>query len=248
MLNYSIDSSTILSPRQIKTALQSTIWNDYESGRLTREECHNKLTTTFDIRLEDWEETVRQLNKSLRKNINFIEAIRSIRIIYPNLRVSAMSNVSAPDFEDIRSMVEGCGIFDDIYTSTEAGCRKPELAFYQRVLDSLKAKPQGCIFIDDKPENAVMAHSLGMQGVVFTDTEDVVNKLHNLLGSPVERAMGFLRRNRGNLFCETDQGRKIYDNFSQLLILSCINDRSVSHLRGCVQDLELSRPQRTCPS
>jgi len=230
VLNSSNESHPTLSPRQIKTALQSTIWNDYESGRLTRQECYNKLTTTFDISQKDWEETVRQLNKSLRENIDFIEAIRSIRINYPNLRVSAMTNVSAPDFEDIRSMVEGCGIFDDIYTSMEAGCRKPELTFYQRVLESLKAKPQSCIFIDNKPENVVMAHTLGMQGVVFTDTKAVVNRLHNSLGNPVERATAFLRQNKGNLFCETDTGCKLYDNFSQLLILLCTGDRELVRL------------------
>ncbi|KAE9401266.1 hypothetical protein BT96DRAFT_965029 [Gymnopus androsaceus JB14] len=220
VLDYSIDKPIALPPRQIKTALQSTIWNDYESGRYTRQECYNKLTTTFDISLEDWEQTVRQLNDSLVENVDFIQAIRSIRSTYPNLGVFAMSNVSGPDFEDIRSFVKGWGIFDAVFTSAEAMCRKPEVAFYQR----------SCIFVDDKPENVVAAHTLGMRGVVFTSTVAVVNKLHNLLGDPAERGMNFLRQNSGNLFCETDKGYKLYDNFSQLLILSCIGDRTLVRL------------------
>lgn len=248
LLDYSINMATTLSQRQIKTALQSTIWNDYESGKFTRQECYDKLTTTLNISPDAWEETVKQLNESLVEKHDFVQAMQTIRVIYPNLRVFAMSNVSAPDFEVIRSMVEGWGIFDVIYTSAEAGCRKPEFAFYQKVLDSLNVEPQSCIFVDDKPENVVIAHTLGIHGVMFTDTEAVVNKLHNLLGSPVERAMNFLRQNAGNLFCETDKGFKLYDNFSQLLILSCTGDRSVSSRLHPELCMRLTRLQETCPS
>ncbi|KAM4057171.1 HAD-like protein [Hirsutella rhossiliensis] len=76
------------------------------------------------------------------------------------------------------------------------------------------------------------AQSLGFHGIHFDNTDDVVVKLRNLLADPVARGMDFLRQRSQQLFCETDQGVIIRDNFSQLLILEFTGERNLVFLEN----------------
>jgi HAD superfamily hydrolase (TIGR01509 family) len=53
-------------------------------------------------------------------------------------------------------------IFQAVVISSEVGIRKPDAGIYQVLLQRLEAKPEDCVFIDDRIPNLVAAQSLGI--------------------------------------------------------------------------------------
>ncbi len=76
-------------------------------------------------------------------------------------------------------------LFDVIYFSAEQGMGKPNPAFYQKLLDELGVQPEEAIFIDDRVGNIEGAEALGIHGIVFTNTEDVLEQLAEYLDNEV---------------------------------------------------------------
>jgi putative hydrolase of the HAD superfamily len=50
------------------------------------------------------------------------------------------------------------------------------------MLQRLGAKPEECLFIDDKERNLVTARSLGMKTILFDETDRAINSLQEILG------------------------------------------------------------------
>jgi putative hydrolase of the HAD superfamily len=58
-------------------------------------------------------------------------------------------------------------VLDGVFVSSELGTRKPEAAFYQKVQNALKLKPNEILFWDDSQENVKAALECGWQARVF---------------------------------------------------------------------------------
>jgi putative hydrolase of the HAD superfamily len=72
--------------------------------------------------------------------------------------------------------------FDQIIVSAEVKMVKPDPGIYQLALDQLDVEPQASVFIDDFIENIQGAEDVGMIGIHFQSTDDVMTKLGDLLG------------------------------------------------------------------
>jgi beta-phosphoglucomutase-like phosphatase (HAD superfamily) len=138
--------------------------------------------------------------------------------------VYAMSNISKPDYAVLRTKLTDWDLFDDVFTSGEAGMRKPDLAFYQYVIGAIGATPDEIIFVDDKLENIIAAQSQGICAIQYDNAAQLAETLENVLEEPIQRGRRFLSRNAKNMDSVTDTGVKIQDNFAQLLILEATND------------------------
>lgn len=53
------------------------------------------------------------------------------------------------------------------FLSYEMGCVKPEPVIFQRVLATIGARPDQCVFLDDTPGHVASAKRLGLNGIVF---------------------------------------------------------------------------------
>ena len=71
--------------------------------------------------------------------------------------------------------------FDVIVSSHEIKEIKPEPRIYQITLERLGAKPEECVFIDDKEKNIDTAMKLGMKGVVFKTSEQGIKEINEIL-------------------------------------------------------------------
>lgn len=64
--------------------------------------------------------------------------------------------------------------FDGITVSSDLRMLKPEREIYEHVLERYQLKPEECLFIDDRPENAEAARAVGMRAHVFrNDFEEI---------------------------------------------------------------------------
>ncbi len=72
-------------------------------------------------------------------------------------------------------------LFDNIFLSNEIGFRKPNIKKYVYVLNELNAKPESCVFIDDKLINLIPAKQLGISVIKFDNITSFKKKLYRLL-------------------------------------------------------------------
>jgi len=73
-------------------------------------------------------------------------------------------------------------LFDVVVESSTAGCRKPELRFYEVALQQMKVEPAHVIFLDDLGINLKPARQLGMTTIKVTEPTVAIQELETLLG------------------------------------------------------------------
>ena len=71
-------------------------------------------------------------------------------------------------------------LFDAFFSSCYLGLRKPDRKIYQVALDVLQRDPEEVIFIDDRPENAAAASSLGIHGICYQGSAQLEAELTRL--------------------------------------------------------------------
>ncbi|RDB25337.1 Alpha-D-glucose-1-phosphate phosphatase YihX [Hypsizygus marmoreus] len=236
LFKWSPETKTSISARRLRDILSCPIWFDYERGRLSEDDCYARVGADFNIEPEEIRRAFQQARDSLQADNELIALIRELKAQSGGeLKVFAMSNISLPDWEVLRTKPADWEIFDQIFTSGAAGERKPNLGFYRHVLSTANVDPHRTIFVDDRLENVLSARSLGLHGIVFEHRQPVARALRNLIGDPVVRGRDFLKSNAGRLLSVTDKTDKLNatelkENFAQLLILEATQDRSLVNL------------------
>lgn len=66
--------------------------------------------------------------------------------------------------------------FDGIVVSSDIHMIKPDKAIYEYLLDRYGLIPGECFFIDDRRENVAAAKELGINGAVFENNYDVIER------------------------------------------------------------------------
>ncbi|KAG2111261.1 Haloacid dehalogenase-like hydrolase-domain-containing protein [Suillus discolor] len=231
LFSWSPQTKTSISQNVLRKILSSPTWNDYERGRMSQAECYARVGGEFSVDPTEVARAFQDARDSLQSNEELISVIRHLKARSDGtLHVFAMSNISAPDYEVLRTKPADWSLFDGIFTSADVGERKPNLGFYKAVISSTGADPSRTIFVDDKMENVLSARSLGMRGIIFDNTRKVVRALYNLLGDPVERGRQYLTMNAKKLLSVTDNGILLRENFAQLLILEATDNRNLVNL------------------
>ncbi|KAI9455353.1 HAD-like domain-containing protein [Lactarius psammicola] len=228
LFTWSPVTATSISPKMLKAILSSTIWQQYERGRISEDECYRLSGERFSLDPEEVRRALIDARAGLRFNDVFVRFICDLQAEAKGaLRIFAMSNISAPDYVEIRAKPTEWGIFERVFTSAAAGMRKPDLCFFEFVLGEIKAEPSSVVFVDDKAENVLAARSLGMNGIVFDNDPRVRQLLRFFTGDPVTRGVSFLEARAGRLESETNSGQIVAENFAQLLIWEATNKREL---------------------
>lgn len=71
-------------------------------------------------------------------------------------------------------------LLDGSVISSEEHLIKPDVRIYQRVLEKFHLQPSDCIFVDDKQKNVDAAKACDMQGLVFTNADQLRSDLKQL--------------------------------------------------------------------
>ena len=228
LFTWSATTKTTISAKTLKNITSSSIWSEYECGRVAEDACYAQVGEKFALQPSEVAEAFSQARDSLQPNEDMIAILADLKATSNGaLRIHAMSNISKPDWAVLSMKPADLGIFDRAFISVDAGMRKPNLDFCHHVLEETQTVPQEAIFIDDKFEDVFTARSIGIQGIVFDDTANVIRALCNLLGDPVCRGKEYLNRSAGHLASTTESNTTIHENFAQLLILNATDDRRV---------------------
>ncbi|MGI6242372.1 MAG: HAD-IA family hydrolase [Prevotella sp.] len=95
-------------------------------------------------------------------------------------RLLGLSNWSARVY-DVMEKFDIFEILEDHLISKDVYQLKPEAEIYHSFLNKFKVQADECVFIDDKPENIEGARAVGMYGIVFSNTPQLMHELEPLL-------------------------------------------------------------------
>ena len=221
LFTWSPNTNTTISAGRLRKILSSSIWFEYECGRLKQDACYEQLAQEFSVEASHINEAFSQALESVQfddKVLTFLKHKSKSALV----NVYAMSNVSKEDFAALSQKMDW-SFFNRVFTSGEVGMRKPDHDFFRHVLGEINLAPEQVIFVDDKQENVHAAECLGIRGIVFDHS--TVHTLQNLLGSPVVRGYEYLYRNAKHFDSITDSGVVIKENFAELLILEATQDQ-----------------------
>ncbi|PWY64288.1 hypothetical protein BO94DRAFT_629363 [Aspergillus sclerotioniger CBS 115572] len=218
----------LITPILLQSILSSQIWHDYKRGTLTQEDCYQALATQFSIDVSEIALTFNQPRQSLTTNLAGMTLILEMNTIVPKIAVYA---ISKPDDAVLLQTNPKACIFDRIFPSGLHSARKPQLGFYQKVLDEVRIPPEQIIFIDNQLGNIISAQSIGMHSILYTQPSLLSQNLKNSILDPVQRGMEYLRRHAKALHSTVDDGQVVLENFSQLLILEATGDETLISLK-----------------
>ncbi|KAK3388029.1 Haloacid dehalogenase-like hydrolase-domain-containing protein [Podospora didyma] len=232
LFDWHAEAVTTVPKDVLRNMMNSTTWHDLERGILTCEETCEILGTQFKVLPAAIQEALIQAQASLRVNENLSALIRELGALAAaggGPRIYAMTNIAREHFNVLQGLPFPWLSFTRVFTSFDAGMRKPDLRFYRYVLREIGCDASKTVFLDDRPENICAARSLGIHGQLVdrgasdeAKTITISRLLNNLVEDSAirDRAEVFLRSGAGqhNSVIEA-KGISFKDNFSQLLVM-----------------------------
>lgn len=155
---------------------------ELERGRLSEAEFWRRFPGELESRLgvrvdlpADVAEIRRMLWDGIQPNDRMLATVRTIGTGY---RTALLTN-GVREWVGLRELYRA-EVFDVVVDSCEVGLRKPEPEIFRLVCSRLGVEPHEAAFVDDIPANVDAARSLGMAGIVFETTDDVIGELRSL--------------------------------------------------------------------
>ena len=112
-----------------------------------------------------------------------IQEIKRLR--EKGIRCYLASNQEKYRAEYIRKDMGLENIFDDIFLSSDIGCKKPQEEFYekifQKITSNVPVEKQQIMFWDDKEENAGKARQFGFEAHTYEDFEKFEKEIKNII-------------------------------------------------------------------
>ena len=108
------------------------------------------------------------------------ELVNYIRSLKPRYSTGLISNA----WDGLRPYMQRekfADAFDVLTISAEVGVMKPGAEIFQHALEQLEVKPKEAVFVDDFPENITGCEAVGMHGILFKSTEQVLKDLKKIL-------------------------------------------------------------------
>jgi glucose-1-phosphatase len=152
---------------------ESDITTLYESGTITSEDFFERLSSLIGLEMPR-EEFVQAYTD---KFTPIPETFSLVRTLAGRYRLGLLSNTSAWDFERGIVRTEIFHHFSAASLSYAVRSLKPDRAIYDDMLSQLAANPGEVIYIDDIAAYVDAARALGMQGIHFLSSAQLIDSL-----------------------------------------------------------------------
>lgn len=94
-------------------------------------------------------------------------------------KIYIFSNITQPTLEYLKKKVDIENLVDDMVCSHIEHFMKPDVKFYERLIQKLNLNKNETIFFDDKIKNVEVGNSVGIKSVKFNFTEDILRSLED---------------------------------------------------------------------
>ncbi|KAI0883876.1 HAD-like domain-containing protein [Annulohypoxylon maeteangense] len=242
LLHWNSEVVTDLSPSQLQTMMDSPVWFDLERGHLTLQEACQNLSKLVGIDAQTIEHGLDEAQQSLEVDTDLAQTVKELRASDENLQLVVMSNISQEHFRLVQRLHLPWSLFNFTFASGAVGMRKPDLCFFQHVIDKIGVHPSDVVMVDDRVENIHAARTIGIHGILVDSRSslEIGQVLKNMLFDSVSKAQMYMKNNAGNHISIVEgQNLHIRENFSQLLIWELTGDADIIFLKwpsGKIQD------------
>ena len=104
----------------------------------------------------------------ITENLQIIKELKE-----KGVKVYLLSNLHLSAIPMAKKIVDFWDLFDGIIISGEVGASKPEPEIFQILFDRFKINPKEAVFIDDTEVNVQAAKILGLDALIFKDSQEV---------------------------------------------------------------------------
>ncbi|MGH2728046.1 MAG: HAD family hydrolase [Actinomycetota bacterium] len=152
-----------------------------ETGQISEAEYYSRLGARLGemgstiVMPEDPAEVRKKLWGRIRRNDEMIETARRISEHY---KVGLLTN-NVKEWGGWREFYP-TEVFQVVVDSSEVGMRKPDPRIYHLTCERLGVDPGRAAFVDDIEDNVAGARAVGLTGIRFTTTGEVIERLRPL--------------------------------------------------------------------
>jgi putative hydrolase of the HAD superfamily len=147
-------------------------------GRATEEDVWRQAGITLKLGADQ----LRELRADFWSDENLDHAlVQFLRDLRPRYKTGILSNAFASARQALTNKYKLNDVVDTLVFSGEEKLEKPDPRFYHIVLERLDVLPEQAIFVDDIEENVLAAKRLGMKGVQFKETQQVIEEVKEYL-------------------------------------------------------------------
>ena len=155
--------------------LKAEIFVPADLGLITEDDTYVKIEELTGIPREQVKEEFYSL---VNINTELLSHINKLKKAY---KVYVISNASSTFLRNLLSTYSLYEYFDGIFISAEMKIAKPDVKYFDFVLDSIGISPEDAIMTDDNPNNVAAASKAGIDGIVFENTDDFITKLYKII-------------------------------------------------------------------
>jgi putative hydrolase of the HAD superfamily len=179
------ESANSLPPGFIRrlnsTNPDANAWAGLERGQMTLDE----FAVLFEAEAVaagaaiDARAVIEQLSGELRPGM-----VEALRRCHERLKTGLLTNNfgRGSDEPSYAGVLEH---FDAVIESSKAGCRKPDIRFYELACELLAIDPSEAVFLDDLGVNLKPARALGMRTIKVSDPVRAILDLEAVVGFPL---------------------------------------------------------------
>jgi len=153
----------------------------YHQGKISNKEFYSQaceLLQTCALNQEQFFDSFNSVISHVKED--FLVLIKNLKE-QNNIKLLCLSNVNSSHWhyllEQNKEIVE---LFDELILSFEVHLTKPDPRLFKLAIQKAECKPEEIVFIDDGLNNIRSARELGINGIKFTNLENLINELKSL--------------------------------------------------------------------
>ena len=131
-----------------------------------RQRLYPEYAEAIDMYFSRWEDALPDEMPGMRELLSELKND-------PRYRIYGLTNWSMETFPAARARFPILQMIDNYVVSGDVGMVKPDPAIFQLLLNRFGLRPEECLFIDDNPANIEGARRAGIDGIVFTGSEEL---------------------------------------------------------------------------
>lgn len=157
--------------------LNSTLEDDYESGRISSKDFLRRVRQTVGLDVSD-QLLTEAFCDIFWPNAEICDLVARLKGRYRLLVGSNTSELHAQQFR--AQFADTLRHIDALVLSYEVKERKPKRAFFAHCRRLAECEPYECVFIDDLHRNVEGARACGLRGIVYRSFPELVSELTEL--------------------------------------------------------------------
>ena len=157
----------------------SDVFWDVMRGKTTEAEMWQMIADEWNIPFDLAKKVMKDVAAPNRPNMPLIKYIEGLKGDY---KIGVLSNAGDATLERLLQWYPYDQFVDVFIISAEVKLAKPDAEIYEMALNSLNAKAEESLFVDDLIENIEAAEELGITGIWHRDNDETIARLKELLG------------------------------------------------------------------